>query len=241
MKIAKTLALLSFLAVACGRAPEPPPPPAEPAPEAPAAEPPAPPAEPPPAAAFTWTGTPRLDDVPAGPIRGELDGRPFEAKWVGLQPDTDRTWRLTVADKAPTGDSLGLIHGGRYAGLFLSEPPEAGARYERAMALDGKGFLHLRDAPRVENFGNRHGECAHVLELTAWDVKDWDPEGQMGQLAGTAAGRLALTCKAHDGAPPSFLAGTFEGATVRYMGVPWWVPEDVQKKFLSEGRMQPKR
>ena len=235
MKNNRHFALLAFLALlACRGGPEKQARPAPPVPEtAPIVEEQAP-AQPP---AFQWTATPRLEDIPAGPIRGEIDGRPFEARWVAVQPDTDKSWRISVAEGPPFGGDLGLFHEARYGAVFLTDPPPAaGKRYERAMALDEKGFLHLGDTPKAADHGNWHSECASVVELTAWEARDWDPKGQMGQVAGKASGRLALTCRERDGVKASWLAGEFRDAPVRYMGVPWWVPKDVQQKFLGPRR-----
>ncbi|MFO8070736.1 MAG: hypothetical protein R6V85_02570 [Polyangia bacterium] len=192
---------------------------------------------------FEWTKAPRLEDIPEGRIRGVIDGRPFTADWVCVQPGLYRSWRINISREKPVGGPLGLTYGVEFATIYLSEPPEAGGEQLRAMAPDEKGFVFLVDGEPGEKGKKAAGEkwhssCAWAVEITSFEVKDWDPEGQMGQLAGEASGRLALCCEAEGGVERSWLAGEFEHAPVRYMGVPWWAPEDQQKKFLGKGRVR---
>ena len=192
---------------------------------------------------FEWTKTPRLEDIPEGRIRGVIDGKPFTAGWVCVQPGLYRSWRINISRKKPVGGPLGLTYGVEFATIYLSDPPEEGGEQQRAMAPDEKGFVFLVDdssgGEKKKAEGEKwHSSCAWAVEITSWEVKDWDPEGEMGQLAGEASGRLALTCEAEDGVERSWLAGEFEHAPVRYMGVPWWAPEDQQRKFLGKGRVR---
>ncbi len=52
-----------------------------------------------PAAAFQWTAAPTVEMIPADPVRGEANGKPFEVKFICFEPTSDG-WRLTLTDKA---------------------------------------------------------------------------------------------------------------------------------------------
>ncbi|MDD5309338.1 MAG: hypothetical protein PHU25_18640, partial [Deltaproteobacteria bacterium] len=73
-------------------------------------------------------------------------------------------------------------------------------------------------------------ELAWVLEITKWDVREYDPKGELFQDAGRASGRVAVCFKAGGRYQNSWVAGTFENAVVRYLGKPPWVAAKAEPK-----------
>ena len=183
------------------------------------------PTPPPPPTSFAWTEAPALDMIPAGPIHGEANGKPFTVQSVYLEPSFGK-WELVLAEKkldSPT-DMIGLTR----AVHVEVDKPAAGQKYAHEMSYGG-GFFQVQKGDKLDDTTSWNAENAWVLEITKWDVKPYDKNGDMFQQAGTASGRIAVCYKGYGDFKNSYVAGTFEDAVVRYMGEPDFAKPDAGK------------
>jgi hypothetical protein len=180
--------------------------------------------------AFTWSEAPTLDKIPAKPVVGEANGKPFNVQTILFEPAMRGGWRMVVADKkldSPTGILVGCQH----IDFDLTEEPAAGKKMTRKMEYGG-GYFQIekgeKDKPGETTSWN--GDNAWVLELTTWDVRPYDDKGSLFQAVGTASGRIAIVYKGAIGFKNSWAAGTFDKAVVRYMGKPQKVEAKKEEK-----------
>ncbi|MHB8997241.1 MAG: hypothetical protein ACYC63_18500 [Armatimonadota bacterium] len=175
-----TLALSVLLVSGC---PKPAEPVAPPAPDAQA--PPAAPADP--AAAFEWTETPTVDAIPAGPVKGTINGEPFEAKMVRVKQG-DKSPSIEIIDMAPDKPS-GMVTGDTAAELDFPLPP-------------GKPGEYVKDVKSEKNFDKEHAyyyypqggdkgpmsvnpDWGAALVITEWTTeKDPADENVLGKVKG---------------------------------------------------------
>ncbi len=169
---------------------------------------------------FTWSETPAWDKVPDAPLGGVANEKPFPVVTVLVEPGL-KGWKIAFHDRAlkrPTG----LIVGSHHLDLHLEgDSPAVGKKFEKPMAFGG-GYWQLPKPGDDTKATSWNAPNAYLLEFTKWDVKPWDPEGPAFQSAGTASGRVAVVYKGSGEFKDSWLAGHFEGATVRYMGRPYF-------------------
>ena len=168
--------------------------------------------------AFAWSEEPSLDKIPATPVVGEANGKPFKVSTILFEPAMRGGWRMVIADKkldSPTGILVGCQH----IDFDLSEEPAAGKKMTRKMQYGG-GYFQIEQADKPGQTTSWNGDNAWVLELTKWDARPYDEKGSLFQSVGTASGKVAVVYKDAAGFKRSWAAGTFENAAIRYMGKP---------------------
>jgi hypothetical protein len=183
--------------------------------------------------AFDWTATPSLDRIPAAPAGGMLNGVPFPVAAVVFEPGA-ATWRLALGDTLLESPTAATING-QYASIDLAEAPAAGKSYSRPMAAGGGYFQVTPNPADPQTTVAWNTDLAWVLEITKWDVREYDPKGELFQDAGRASGRVAVCYKAGGRYQNSWVAGTFENAVVRYLGKPPWVAAKAEPKASGGG------
>lgn len=164
-----------------------------------------------------YTETPSLDKIPAAPIAGMANGKPFAAKSVYFEPMFGQ-WTLIVADNLLAGPTE-IMMGGQRIYLEMHEPPTAGKKLAHPMG-DGGGFFQIMPGDDPEETTSWNAENAWVVEITKWEAKDYIEGGPVFQHAGIASGRVYVAYKGGDSLKDSWAAGTFTDAVVRYMGKP---------------------
>jgi hypothetical protein len=177
---------------------------------------------------FAWTEAPSLDKIPASPVVGEANGKPFKVATVLFEPAMRGGWRMVIADKkldSPTGILVGCQH----IDFDLTEEPAAGKQMTRRMQYGG-GYFQIEQADKPGQTTSWNGDNAWVLELTKWDARPYDEKGSRVQSVGTASGKVAVVYKDAAGFKRSWAAGTFENAAIRYMGKPQKPEKKEEKK-----------
>ncbi|MCK9461070.1 MAG: hypothetical protein M0R80_15665 [Proteobacteria bacterium] len=171
---------------------------------------------------YTWTETPTLETIPAVPAAGIANGKPMGVASVVFEPGMS-AWKLVLSDKALDGPT-GLITSGQSVNIDLPEPPAAGKTFTRKMEY-GAGYFQINNDPaNPEATTSWNADNAWVIEITSWNVKDWDAAGPLFQEAGKASGRIAVCYKGDPASiQSSWIAGTFTDAVVRYMGKPYFL------------------
>jgi hypothetical protein len=172
--------------------------------------------------AFTWKRDPAIEDIPDRPVSGQANGRPFDAKTVLFQPGF-KGWRMAILDVA-LAEPTGIPQAGQHLIVDLPEPPAAGKRWTKPMKHgDGYWLVERKEEPTQKTHWN--GPNGFAIEITGWEVADYDLDGPSIQHAGKASGRIAVTYRGGQGFDDSWVAGRFEDAPVRYMGKPYWLKE----------------
>ena len=198
-------------------------PPVPPAPVAPAAP-----------GMFAWTETPAVMQIPATPLSGMANGRPFSAASVVFEPGSDQ-WRMIIRDQ-PLTDPTAVLTGGQSINIDLPEFPTTGANFTRPMEY-GDGYWQIGNDPaNPESTTSWNADNAWALEITNWQAADYDESGSLFQNAGTASGKIAICYKGGGSIQNSWVAGTFENATVRYMGKPFWLKEGASESGSGSGQ-----
>ena len=172
-------------------------------------------------ASFVWTTAPKPADVPAAPVAGEVHGAPFPVAQVVFEP-TWRGWSVVLLER-PLPDPAATVSGMRFLRVDLPAEPAVGVVQERALAYGGSMFqVEIPEEPGSLTMWT--ADNAWVLEVTEWEVRPWDPAGPAVQSAGRAAGRLAVCYQGAGSFRNAWVAGTFEGALVRYTREPRFDP-----------------
>jgi len=200
----KKLALLSVLAaltvlVGCGggeKAPE------SCAPQAPAWK-------------WTYTENPSLEGIPANAVVGEADGRPFEVKAVIFEP-LFGNWSMELCDTAPE-EPLDIAFATEF--LKIDLPWEIKAPMTITKPVDDYGMFQIKEHDS-DDTTSWNSDVHMVLEITKWETKPYDPEGELFQVAGKASGKIYICFVGSAGFKNSGVAGTFTDAIIRYMGNP---------------------
>ncbi len=167
----------------------------------------------------SWTDSPALEMIPDAPLQGEANGVEFLGKAVFFEPSFGK-WQLTVADvvmDSPTG----LVTEGQRIYISLPEVPESGQVFIREMEY-GDGYFQIRQKDDPDSTTSWNTDNAYAIEITDWNVAEWDPDSDMFQQAGTASGRvfICFSGEGWDNFDNSWVAGTFTNVPVRYMGEP---------------------
>jgi hypothetical protein len=168
-----------------------------------------------------YTETPTFDKIPAAPIKGIANGRPFEAKSVHFEPSFGK-WEMVIADQ-PLEKPTGFLNDAQFVNLTMPEPPAAGKKFTRKMDFGDGYFQIMQEKPDRKKMTSWNASNAWIVEFTKWDVKPYDKNGNMFQQCGTASGRVYVVYKGGDDAgsiKSSWVAGEFKDAVVRYMGEP---------------------
>ncbi|HPJ71154.1 MAG TPA: hypothetical protein PK636_00545, partial [bacterium] len=168
---------------------------------------------------WVYTETPDSGSIPPGPVAGEANGRAFEVKAVYLQPFFDN-WSLYLTTQEME-EPTAIMNEGEYINIDLPRELAAGKTYTHEMGYGG-GFFQILSPSSPGETTSWNAENAWILEITSWDVKPFDPDGDIFQAAGTASGRIYVSYQGYGDFKNSGAAGTFENAVVRYMGDPGW-------------------
>lgn len=164
-----------------------------------------------------YTEKPTAASVVEGPIKGNANAEAFEAKEVYFQPSMGK-WTMKISD---TKLSKPLGFPGRtdqYVNINLPEVPEAGKIMKKDLKT-GDGFFQVKKKDG-EGTTSWNASNSYYVEFTKWDVKEYDKKNGMFQVAGKASGKVYVAYKGWGDFKNSVVSGTFEDATVRYMGEP---------------------
>ena len=171
-------------------------------------------------ATFAWTEAPTLEMIPAGAVKGEAQGKPFEPKAIVIEP-AEKTWRLLLVEDALTKPDE-VWPKGQVISIELPEDPAPGKKWTRAMSPAG-GSFQIRQPGDPTKLTGWTGFNAWVMEITGWEVKPYEPKGASYQLAGKASGRLAICYQKSGDYQNAWAAGELKDVPVRYMGKPYFV------------------
>ncbi|MCB9525157.1 MAG: hypothetical protein H6702_17530 [Myxococcales bacterium] len=191
---------------------------------------------------YQFSEKPTFASIPDKPVVGRLRNAAFDIQQVVLEPVGD-AWQIQFHD-AKLAHPTALARDSHPLVVTLDgELPQPGKRYERELAEGGAEWLlpPMDAAPAQPAAGRKlkKGEAAppsaaasaaagpttwrpdigYVVEITRWEAKPYDEGGPAFQDAGLADGRVALVMRG-GGLPEAWVAGTFQDATVRYMGKP---------------------
>jgi hypothetical protein len=190
---------------------------------------------------FAWTDKPTLDLIPGTPVKGELNGAPYEAKTVLIEMDTDnRLRRITVSDKALESDTDLLVEDNEFSIEFPSEI-KAGTTFTKALRdpdneADAWYCYQQKDGTPM----SVNGDWAAAVSVDSGSDKGYDAKGDMVQVTGSFSGRLALCFEWTDfdtkKVTRNWVAGTFENAKVRYWGAPESVSGGHEANEANEGK-----
>jgi hypothetical protein len=177
--------------------------------------------------AFAWTETPAIEQIPDAPLAGMANGKPFTAASVIFEPGSD-AWRMIIRDQ-PLAEPTAVLTGGQSINIDLPDFPTTGAKFTRPMEY-GDGYWQIGNDPtNPESTTSWNANNAWALEITSWQAADYDESGSLFQNAGVASGKIAVCYKGGGSIQNSWVAGTFENATVRYMGKPFWLKEGAEE------------
>lgn len=164
-------------------------------------------------ATFEWTAEPTIDMIPSGPIRGEMNGSPFEAKTVRIEKDDDGTFELTISNTAVEGeDPTEMITGDDAWQLTFSGAE--GQTGEWTWTLDEEKefeqehvyywYQQEDDAgPMSINYS-----WAGALQIDEWTMQEPDPNADtFSTILGNVTGKIALVM---DDDEKSWVAGEFD-------------------------------
>ncbi len=161
---------------------------------------------------FTWTDAPQLESVPAGAIKGMVNGAPFEAKTVRFEKGDDGpTLEISNATEEKPGDMLSDD-----IAVELSFKAKEGepTTVLKAVGDDIEGahaYYHYPMEDGTPMSMNPLWACA--LEITEWTLeKDAANERVIGHVKGKVAITFddeSLNDNIKDGAK-SFVAGEFD-------------------------------
>ncbi len=172
----------------------------------PPSEPAAKPAEAPAAAGEAqWMENPTVADIPAGTVKGMVNGVAFEAAIVRVKKG-DGNCKLEIADKAPDKPTGMLTDDTEVKMEFTLEPGKPG-EFVKAMAdqdpdkTDGWYSYEQQDgSPMTMN-----SDWACALKIDEWTTET-DPNDSA--VLGKVKGKIFLVFKDD---PKTFVAGEFEG------------------------------
>ncbi len=181
--------------------------------------------------AFICKDAPAVEKIPAGPVKGEANLKPFVAKAIYFEPGF-KAWRMIVHENALSSPT-GLVTGGQSINIDLPEDPAAGKKWTRPMKY-GDGYFQIVKPDDPQNTTSWNASNAWAIEITKWEQKPYDPKGSVFQEAGKASGRIAVCYQGGGSFKDSWAAGTFENVPIRYMGKPYWMKEAEKKEEKKE-------
>ena len=133
---------------------------------------------------FTWTDAPQLEMIPAGPVKGMVNGAPFEAKTVRVEKDTDGyTLEISNATEEKPGD---IISDDIAVELSFKGNEGEPTTVLKAVGDDIEGahaYYHYPMEDGTPMSMNPLWACA--LQITEWKLeKDADNERVIGHVKG---------------------------------------------------------
>ncbi len=161
--------------------------------------------------AFRWTPTPTLQDIPAHPVQGMLNGASFVPQYVVIERDYNGiSTDITFSDKAPDAPG-GHLEGNSAFELRFARPAwlKTGSFTKTlSQQVDFRefhAFYHYPEPDGVQMTVAQNWACAfEITEITP----DNDPTND---ISGIALGRIALCI---DDESHSWLAGEFRAYIV---------------------------
>jgi hypothetical protein len=170
--------------------------------------------------AFEWRADPSLESVPSAPVRGVVDGRPFEPVTIFFEPRVGN-WAFVIANRA-LPEPHALLPFGTESANITDLPSDFGVGTRSKPMGPGGGFWQLR-ADGDDRTTSWNAPNAYALEITKWEIAPFDDQAEsILQSAGTASGRVVLVYEATDTFERSWVAGTFTDVPIRYRGPPRW-------------------
>ena len=176
---------------------------------------------------WEYTESPNLGMIPPEPVKGMADGRPLEIKSVIFQPFFDN-WSMELCDTAPE-EPLDIGFSTEYIKIDLPRDIKVGSVFIHPMEWAGGDSLFQIKKKDEEGTTSWNSNAAWAIEITQWDVKPFDQEGDIFQEAGVASGRVYICYQGSAGFLNSGVAGVFHNAVVRYMGDPEWEDSTPEK------------
>jgi len=168
---------------------------------------------------FKWTESPTVEGIPNRPVGGLVCSKPFEVKQVVIETGGP-AWQInllgqTLSDNRQQIPQIPLLK------IDVKEKHLApGVKLLRSKDV-GDIDLEFPSLQDPKTLASWNGINAYAIEITKWDVKPYDSNVAGVQVAGTAAGRLAVICVGEEATfVNSWFAGTFDGALVRYTTKP---------------------
>jgi hypothetical protein len=160
-----------------------------------------------PAGAFTWSASPTVAMIPAGPVKGTINGKSFEAKMVRVKKG-DKSPSLEIVDKA-ADTPTGMVTGDTSAELDFPLPP-------------GKPGEYVKDVKSEKNFDKEHayyyypqgGDKGPMSVNPSWGaalkIDSWTSEKDPKDAAvlGKVKGKVLIV---FDDEKKSWVGGDFEG------------------------------
>ncbi|MEM9069923.1 MAG: hypothetical protein AAGE52_15530 [Myxococcota bacterium] len=176
--------------------------------------------------AFEYTESPTAESIPNSPAMANANGREIEIKTVVFQPRFN-SWSMTLTT-AELDRPTGILPAGAESINLTDLPQElAAGTFTHSIDESGGGYFQIKKIDDPESTTSWNTRLAYVLEITEWNGQPYDPEGRLFQEAGTASGKVVAVFRGREGGfANSWVAGTFEDATVRYMGKPRWLEEE---------------
>ncbi|MCU0662391.1 MAG: hypothetical protein MUC50_08720 [Myxococcota bacterium] len=172
---------------------------------------------------FAWTEAPSFNLVPLTPATGMVNNQPFIVAGAVIEPGFDPgSFRLTMFEK-PLDSPTGLIADQQYLSIDLPSPPTMGSSWIHPMEY-GKGHWEVNSPGAPAQRTSWNAENAWVMEITKWDVAEYNTAAGGAQAVGTASVKLAVCYKGSASFANSFVAGTLDNVVVRYMMPPSKAP-----------------
>jgi hypothetical protein len=165
----------------------------------------APAACPPPPLTFMWSETPTLDQIPASPITGMINGKPFIVKMVRVDHKLDDLW-LDMADAAPAWEAA-IPNSKVEVELSIKIPQGTASSIVKALkdpedATTGHPWYHYK-VSGSKNEASKNPPWAGALEIDEWKMAP----PSYAFVTGHLKGKVAICF--NDGAK-SWVAGTFD-------------------------------
>jgi len=164
-------------------------------------------------ASFEWTAEPTVDMIPSGPIRGEMNGKPFEAKTVRIEKSDDGTFELTISNTAVEGDdpTAMITNDDAWQLTFTGTEAETGEwtwTVEQEKDFDKEHVYYWYQQENDEGPMSVNYDWGAALQITDWTLEDPDPNADtFSTILGNVKGKVALVM---DDDEKSWVAGEFD-------------------------------
>lgn len=164
-----------------------------------------------------YTEKPNEKYIPEGPITGNANNEKFTCEQVVFQPSLGKWTMRILSEKLPK--PLGFNNNqSAFVNITLPEVPVAGKVYQKDLKY-GDGYFQVKKSDE-DKTTSWNASNSYYIEITKWDVKEYNSKKGMFQVGGKASGKVYVAYKGSGNFKQSVVAGTFEDAVVRYMGKP---------------------
>lgn len=138
---------------------------------------------------FRWTDAPRLEDIPAGPIKGRVNGAVFEPKTVRIQRERDGgTLEISSGTEKKPGDMLSADVAVELSFEAIEGEPTAVVKAVEDDVEGAHAYYHYPMEDGTPMSMNPLWACA--LQITEWTMGR-DPDSE--RIIGHVKGRVAIT------------------------------------------------